>query len=219
MDPESTFKVTELTKNGAIEWGKLTDEDKVPFVKLADADKVRFEKELDDLEKTGSFTNADGVNSKDIKPKIKKIKVSQQSVEAPEATPVAVVHKPKKACVAFMFYVKEKSSNLMKERDDLKTAADAIKVLGKQWSEMTEEEKQPYLDLRAKDMERHDKQMKEFQETGQWTLEDGTSSKDLAPKIKKIKRGSYLQKRVVANNPDINQDEKIAPQAKVQRTQ
>ena len=65
--------------------------------------------------------------------------------------------KPKKACVAFMFFVKEKSANLMKERDDLKTSADAIKVLGKEWQEMSDEAKQPYVDLRAKDMERHEK--------------------------------------------------------------
>jgi hypothetical protein len=50
-----------------------------------------------------------------------------------------------------MFFVKARSAIIMKERDDLKTCADAIKVLGKEWGEMSDEAKQPYADQRAKD--------------------------------------------------------------------
>lgn len=59
--------------------------------------------------------------------------------------------------------------------------------------------------------------MKELEATGQWTLADGTSSRDLVPKKQKIKRGQYLQKRVIANNPDDN--DKLLPEMKRQKTQ
>ena len=43
---------------------------------------------------------------------------------------------------------------------------------------MTEEEKQPYYDMYDQDKIRYDNQMKEFNQTGHWTMENGTNSKD-----------------------------------------
>lgn len=64
---------------------------------------------------------------------------------------------------------------------------------------MNDEQKQPYADMREKDLERYQKQMKEFGETGTFTLEDGSSSTTLTPKLKKIKRG----KRVYADEEEM----------------
>ena len=85
--------------------------------------------------------------------------------------------KPKKAKVAFMFFVKAESQKVMKE-NDFKSAAPAVKLLGQKWQSMSETDKKPYLDLRDEDVLRHQKQMKEFVETGSFTMEDGTKSSD-----------------------------------------
>ena len=56
---------------------------------------------------------------------------------------------------------------------------------------MSDKLKKPYLDLSFKDQSRHQKQVADLQTLGYFTLEDGTKSSSLKPKIKKI-----LQKRV-----------------------
>ena len=116
MEPDAQIKVTELTKQGAKVWNEMSDADKTEFVKIAEEDKARFDKEMDEFQKTGYFTNKDGVNSKDLTPKIKKIKKSSETDDTEQTKQSGGVNKPKKACVAFMFFVKEKSANLMKER-------------------------------------------------------------------------------------------------------
>ena len=60
---------------------------------------------------------------------------------------------PKKAKVAFMFFMKERSPIVMKE-NNLKSCAGAAKLLGQVWSQMSEAEKKPYDDLNKKDIER-----------------------------------------------------------------
>ena len=57
-------------------------------------------------------------------------------------------------------------------------APEASKILGTKWAAMNDEEKKPYVALFEKDKARHASQMKEFNETGHWTMEDGTNSKD-----------------------------------------
>ena len=45
--------------------------------------------------------------------------------------------------------------------------------------------------MKELDKIRYEKQMKEFNEKGFFTLEDGSSSKDLKPKVKKSKAVKY----------------------------
>jgi hypothetical protein len=52
---------------------------------------------------------------------------------------------PKKAKVAFMFFMKERAPIVMKE-NNLKSCAEAAKLLGKVWGQMSVEEKKPYDD-------------------------------------------------------------------------
>ena len=70
---------------------------------------------------SGFFTDKSGINSKDLPRKLIK-STSQVKIES-------TVLKPKKAMVAFMFFVKGESKNVIKE-NDFKSAAPAVKLLG-----------------------------------------------------------------------------------------
>ena len=143
---------------------------------MAQEDTLRFEKEMKELKETGYFTDKNGVHSSKLVVKSKR--GDKQNLE------VEVTLQPKKVSVPFMFLVKDKSSKIIKE-NGFKSAAAAIKVLGQLWKEMTQEEKQPYIDMSAKDALRRDKQIKEMQELGYFTTEDGQKSTTLKPKVKK----------------------------------
>ena len=43
---------------------------------------------------------------------------------------------------------------------------------------MTEQEKQPFINMQLKDKERHERQMKEFEDKGYYIRDDGTKSND-----------------------------------------
>ena len=51
---------------------------------------------------------------------------------------------PKKILTPYMFYVKEIRPMLMRDQPDM-NFIDIMRVIGKQWSAMSEEEKTPYL--------------------------------------------------------------------------
>ena len=51
----------------------MTDDQKTEYADMAKLDEVRHENELKEFKETGFFTNKDGVNSKDISPKMKKV--------------------------------------------------------------------------------------------------------------------------------------------------
>lgn len=50
-------------------WTSMSEDDRKPFRAMEEKDKLRYTKELQELKTTGSFTNQDGVNSKDMIPK------------------------------------------------------------------------------------------------------------------------------------------------------
>lgn len=186
-----------IMKKGAEIWNGMEGPAKQKYIDMSEGDRVRHDREVDEFTKTGFFTNKEGINSKDVEPKYQIVGgKGGKNVPAPD-----LIHKPKKACVAFMFYVKAMSPTLMKENPDCKSAADVTKILGKKWGEMDDAAKKPYTDLNQKDKERHERQVKEFEKTGKWTLEDGSSSDTLGPKKQKIKKGPrLLQKRVYAGD-------------------
>jgi len=64
------------------------------------------------------------------------------------------------------------------------TAAASIKILGQLWQEMTDAQKQPYADLRDRDLLRFQKQTKELAAKGYFTHENGEKSTDQLPKVK-----------------------------------
>jgi hypothetical protein len=111
-EKDGTVSNGQCVKKGASIWNEMNEEAKKEYVDMAKLDEIRHQRELDEYAKTGFFTNKDGVNSKDIEPKIKKVKYGHVET-IPEIKAVV----PKKAKVAFMFFMKERSPIVMKENN------------------------------------------------------------------------------------------------------
>ena len=111
VDTEKIPHKEAFAKCGSL-WKELNDEQKQPFVEKEKADRVRYEKEMKEFNETGFFTNKEGVNSKDLD----KVKVKPKKGEIlKKKSKEDKILKPKKACVPFMFLVKEKSKALIEE--------------------------------------------------------------------------------------------------------
>lgn len=66
----------ECVKKGAAIWNELNEEAKKEYVEASKLDETRHQREMDEFSKTGYFINKNGVNSKDVEPKLKKVKSS-----------------------------------------------------------------------------------------------------------------------------------------------
>ena len=56
----------------------MPEDVKKPYRDMETEDRKRFAKELKELKETGSFTNQDGINSKDITPKKRLVQYSTE---------------------------------------------------------------------------------------------------------------------------------------------
>ena len=72
--------------------------------------------------------------------------------------------KPKKALTAYFCFMNANRQQVKDENPDDKVG-DIAKKLGAMWKSLGEEEKKPYQEMAAKDKERHQKEMDEFQKT------------------------------------------------------
>ena len=94
-----------------------------------------------------------------------------------------------------------------KEVDPDLTSCEAVKKGSKIWNEMTDDQKKMYFDEAKLDEVRHEKEMKEFNETGYFTNKDGVNSKDVAPQMKKIttttKNGKLQFPKSVPTGPPV----------------
>ena len=143
---------------------------------------------------TGYFTDKNGVNSKTLPQKKVKGVLENTEIERPttqvggsyqkKCYPVNVNSKnpniPKKVCHPYLFFVKLKSADAMKQmpEDGKKGASGITKHLSGLWAKMTEQEKQPYVDMQTHDRVRRDRQLKEVETQGWFTLENGTKSNE-----------------------------------------
>lgn len=64
---------------------------------------------------------------------------------------------PKKPKSAFLFFSSDRRSSLRQEQPDL-NMLDVSRVLGEEWNHLTEEEKQPYLQMAQKDRSRYEEE-------------------------------------------------------------
>jgi hypothetical protein len=90
---------------------------------------------------------------------------------------------PKKALSPFFFYVRARRKTVKDTASALSTT-EISKLIGQEWRSMSESDKAIYIELAAKDKERYDRQKKEFDETGTWTEESGSSPQHTAVKRK-----------------------------------
>ena len=68
-------------KKAAETWNGLNEKAKEPYLKLQADDLNRYDKEMGEFNKTGFFTNKEGVHSSTLKAKVKRSKGGMVSVE------------------------------------------------------------------------------------------------------------------------------------------
>ena len=90
---------------------------------------------------------------------------------------------PKKPTTAFFLYCQVRRKTVKDTAPTLSTV-EVSKLIGQEWRSMSESDKAIYAEQVAKDKERYERQKKEFEETGTWTEESGSSPQHTAVKRK-----------------------------------
>ena len=87
---------------------------------------------------------------------------------------------PKKNLNSYMFYTREVRQDVANANPTLKVN-EVAKIIGGQWRKLSEEAKQPYIDLASEDKVRYDKELKAYQNptsSGESTDESASSSEE-----------------------------------------
>lgn len=121
-------------------WNKMTDAQKAPFVELAEKDKARYAEEMKKFE-----AEHGGEDMEFFGKKPKKARDPNQ---------------PKRNLNSYMFY----SPNMVKELKEKSnmTHKEATVKAGEMWSQMTEADKQPFVDMAEADKARYAREMSAF---------------------------------------------------------
>lgn len=61
-----------------------------------------------------------------------------------------------------------------------------MKANGEQWGKLTDEEKKPYIEMNAKDIQRYERECNQLKELGYFTNSDGVKSTMLSKKGKEM---------------------------------
>jgi len=70
---------------------------------------------------------------------------------------------PKRPCTPYMYFNKNNRAKIKEENPD-KTAKDITKLLAATWKDLSEGEKKQFVDMAAKDKERYQNEMKEYED-------------------------------------------------------
>ena len=92
---------------------------------------------------------------------------------------------PKRAISAFFFYNKERRETLKKEQPNLSNK-DIISTMSKEWNELSEEKRKPYMEKAIKDKERYEKEKKIYDDSKKSKSTEKTSAKKSGKKDKKV---------------------------------
>jgi len=91
----------------------------------------------------------------------------------------------------------ENRKAVLKETPDMKLT-DIAKKNGEAWKKLTEDQKKPYEALHQKDIKRHEKEMKEFNELGYYTNAEGVKSTFMTKKhrVQEFAIGTMMPKKI-----------------------
>jgi len=131
----------------------MTENDKAPYVKMSDGDKTRYERQLTEREKKGYFTLDNKTKSTD--PENAKLFKKKKSSSEPEEE--AKELKPKRAISAYIYFASDFSEKTRKAKPELKITEISV-LAGKKWSEMSDAEKKPFVEMNEQDKARQEKQ-------------------------------------------------------------
>jgi len=121
-------------------WNAMSDAEKAPFVELSEKDKARYAEEMKRFEAEHGADELEFFG--------KKVKKTRDP------------NMPKRNLNSYMFY----SPNMVKELKEKSemTHKEATVKAGEMWSQMTEADKQPFVDMAEADKERYAREMAEF---------------------------------------------------------
>jgi ABC-type transporter MlaC component len=139
--PNENVQVPEISKKCSEKWKTMTESEKKRFVELAQQDAERYNQEM---------ANYGGDDSKG--------KGRKRAKKDPDA--------PKRALSAFFFFSQVNRQEIQQGHPEWKVGQVA-QELGRQWKDLTPEEKKKYEDMAARDKERYESDMKEYKSTGQ----------------------------------------------------
>jgi hypothetical protein len=150
------MKVTEISKVIGLKWGELSEKKKAKYQTEAAADKLRYQEEM-----KGYVRPSDD--------ELMKQKINQKKRRGPKGDKKPRKKKepgaPKKALSAYMFFVKEKRSEVKAENPEMSTQ-DIAKEMGRLWKEdfASEEARAAWVEMAQYDKERYAHANAEFLE-------------------------------------------------------
>lgn len=96
--------------------------------------------------------------------------------------------KPRRGFTAYMMFVKTMTPQLLKDNPNGHFGATQItKFCSEKWAKMTEEDKQPYEEMKIERLKFADAQEAELKEKGYFTMPDGSKNTDRQSPVKKQK--------------------------------
>lgn len=136
------YDISTVSKDSSDKWKEMDEDDRKPYAKLAEKDKKRHLKEME------SYIPPSDSDSEDERPKKKKKK------KDPNA--------PKRNQSAYFLFSNQNREKVKKELLPGAKITEIASALGSKWREMSDSDKVPYEKLAAKDKERYQKEMEEW---------------------------------------------------------
>jgi len=141
-NPNATF--AELSKLTGASFRALEAEEKKKYEDMAAEDKRRYNEEMKDYSAPESSSDSDDDYNR------KKRKKKKKDANA-----------PKRALSSYMYFMKQMRSKYKDENPDLTFGA-LGKFMGAKFRELSDEDKQEYVDLAKEDKKRYEKEMKSY---------------------------------------------------------
>jgi len=136
------YDIGTVSKESSDKWKEMDEDEKAPYVKKAEKDKKRYQKEME------SYIPPSDSDSDDDRPKKKKKK------KDPNA--------PKRNQSAYFMFSNANREKVKKELGGSAKITEIASALGEKWRNLTPEEKIPFEELAAKDKERYQQEMEEW---------------------------------------------------------
>jgi len=134
MNPETP--TPQVAKALGAAWRDMNDAQKEPYVTKAANDKKRYDQELASFKEAGGVMQTKAKKAKDNGEKKPKAKTAKATGEKKPKMP--------RAPSAYNLFVKERMMELRKSNE--KKVKELMKEIGKEWSELPDAEKTPFVD-------------------------------------------------------------------------
>ncbi|MPC23752.1 High mobility group protein DSP1 [Portunus trituberculatus] len=134
LHPDENVQLAEFSRQCSERWKTMSEAEKKKFHDLADQDKIRYNAQMRDFVPPGGLVGRRGRRSRGNKP--------------PKDP-----NKPKRALSAFFYYANDERAKVRAANPDF-SVGEVAKELGRQWNELTENDKLKYEKLAEEDRAR-----------------------------------------------------------------